>query len=95
MRVLLARQADEDFDRITEGLANLNLDAATALAKRFHRKFARLEQFPELGARCDKKPAFRMTFVAPYVLYYRIEEDHVEIARILHGARDPDPLLDE
>ena len=95
MRVLLAKQAEEDFDKITEDLALLNLKAALTLIERFRQKFAGLEQFPELGARLANIPSLRMTFVTPYVLYYHIDEDHVEIVRILHGARDHSPLLDD
>jgi toxin ParE1/3/4 len=95
MRVLLAKQAEVDFDVITEGLASLNLKAASTLTERFRQKFTSLEQFPELGARLVNKPSLRMTFVTPYVLYYLIYEDHVEIVRILHGARDHGPLLDD
>jgi toxin ParE1/3/4 len=95
MKVLLTRLAELDFDEITEGLASINLRASWALVERFEKKFLRLERFPELGGRYEKIPALRRTFVAPYVLYYRIEEEHVEIVRIVHGARDHGPLLDD
>ena len=49
----------------------------------------RLAKWPYLGpAREDLRPELRYFVIAPYLLFYRIIPDGVEIVRILHGSRD-------
>ena len=45
---------------------------------------------PEIGERRPefKTGEFRCSVVGSYVIYYRPIDDGIEIARVLHGARD-------
>jgi toxin ParE1/3/4 len=48
-----------------------------------------LGHFPEMGRlRPEIAPNLRSTLVWPYVIFYRVESDNVQIIRILHGRRD-------
>lgn len=89
-------QAEADLETI---IAELNAKAP-ALAERFADEFERkgqtLGRFPETGrSRTEIAPGLRSTLVKPYVLFYRIEGDVVQILRILHGRRDLHRILTE
>jgi toxin ParE1/3/4 len=48
-----------------------------------------LVRFPEIGrSRPEIAPNLRSTLVHPYVIFYRLEGDAVQIIRILHGKSD-------
>ena len=52
-------------------------------------KFELLVQHPELGEQRSELSTDCRSFVAGrYVIYYRPNHDSVEIARVLHSARD-------
>jgi len=53
-----------------------------------------LKDFPEAGpARPDIAPDARMLVEQPYLIFYRRRSDHIQIVRVLHGARDIDAEL--
>jgi toxin ParE1/3/4 len=44
---------------------------------------------PTLGRSCDEiRAGYRRRSVGVHVVFYRIERDHIDIARILHGRMD-------
>jgi toxin ParE1/3/4 len=50
---------------------------------------------PELGRlREELSPRLRSFPVGRYVIFYRPMENRIEIARVLHGARDLPPLFE-
>jgi toxin ParE1/3/4 len=66
-----------------------NEAAADNLVARITRSINRLSDFPELGrVRYDLDPRYRSLAVKPYVIFYRVLPDCVEVTRILHGARN-------
>jgi toxin ParE1/3/4 len=82
-------QAETDLDTILADLNQNNPAAADRYAAAFVEKGQALAQFPELGrTRPEIAPDLRSTLVKPYVIFYRIRGDVVQILRILHGARD-------
>jgi toxin ParE1/3/4 len=46
-------------------------------------------------SRDDVEPRLRSAFASPYVVFYRISTDGVEIVRILHGRRNLVVILGE
>ena len=55
-----------------------------------------LSDWPHSGrARDDITPGVRSIAVAPYVLFYRIGSEAVEIVRVLDGRRDIEAILNE
>jgi toxin ParE1/3/4 len=82
-------QAEADLESI---LGDLNLkDPAVAdrYAAAFDEKGQALARFPEIGRRRPEIAANVLsTLVPPYVLFYRIDGETVQILRILHGKRD-------
>jgi toxin ParE1/3/4 len=78
-----------DLETILEDLQQKNPSAAERYANAFYDKGRVLAQFPEIGrSRPEIAPGLRSTLVHPYVIFYRLEEEVVQIVRILHGERD-------
>jgi toxin ParE1/3/4 len=70
-------------------------EAARRLISRLYDKFAFLARFPEAGQR---RPEFaggdiRVFSAWNYVVYYRVRANSVEIARVVHGARNTESLF--
>jgi toxin ParE1/3/4 len=54
-----------------------------------------LRQFPLGGpAREHLAPGLRVTFHAPYAIYYRPQPDAIVVIRVLHGARDIEAIAE-
>jgi toxin ParE1/3/4 len=63
------------------------IDRIVAAAERFI-------EHPELGRLRDEfAPGLRCFPVDRYLIFYRVREDNIEIARVLHGARDLDAIF--
>lgn len=58
--------------------------AAEAMVREIRRVAQQLEKFPEIG-RQTTVPTVRRLVIKPYLLFYRIEKDHVVILSVLHG----------
>jgi putative addiction module CopG family antidote len=81
--------AEADLDTILDDLNRKDPAVAARYAAEFEQKGHALAQFPELGrSRPEIAPNLRSTLVRPYVIFYRVEGDVVQILRILHGRQD-------
>ncbi|MES1984977.1 MAG: type II toxin-antitoxin system RelE/ParE family toxin [Pseudomonadota bacterium] len=91
MRVKVSRAADSDLDSILDySLSHHSREIAEGYLRTIQATFARLETFPALGvARSDLKVGLRLITVGEHAIYYRIDDDCVLIARVLHKAMDP------
>jgi toxin ParE1/3/4 len=48
---------------------------------------------PKMGReRPDLKPNIRSFVVMSWIIFYRVDDDFVEIVRVLHSARDLDAI---
>jgi len=88
--VNLSREADEDLIEIWGYLAR---EASEPVADRqlleIDAACARLKAWPYSGRKRDELLAgMRSVPIHPYVLFYRIRGDALEIVRVLHGRRD-------
>ncbi len=82
-------RSEEDLDAILDDLNRKDPAIAARYASEFEQKGHPLAQFPEIGrGRPEIAPNLRGTLVQPYVIFYRIEDDVVQILRILHGRMD-------
>jgi toxin ParE1/3/4 len=82
-------QAKTDLETILEDLQQKNPAVADRYATEFYDKGKALAQFPEIGRRRPEiAPHLHSTLVHPYVIFYRIHGDEVQILRILHGRKD-------
>ena len=82
-------QSEADLEAILEYLHQNQPTVAERYATAFYEKGAGARTVPEMGRlRPEIAPNLRSTLVHPYVLFYRVEGETVQIVRILHGKRD-------
>jgi toxin ParE1/3/4 len=88
-------QAERDLLEIWVHVAEqTTMDVADALLRRIGSQCEDLATMPGMGrAREDLALGLRSFAVAAYVLYYRPIDDGIRLLRILHGARNIEPLF--
>lgn len=85
-----------DIDGIWDYIASDNPDAARKFVIALGEQFSMLDDHPKIGRACERlREGARRITLGNYVIFYRINSDHIEIARVLHGARDIDAILGE
>jgi toxin ParE1/3/4 len=95
-RYRLTGQAQADLDGIWLYIADHNISAADRFLDTLHERFVLLAGQPLLGrARPELAPNLRSLSVGNYVIFYRPIDDGIEVARVLHGARDIDAIFEE
>lgn len=91
--------AEQDFLGIIEYLAAENPSAAHTVADQIEKQLQGLQRHPFLGrVPSDTKLArmsYRVLVVGGYLIFYKVRRKTVLVYRIIHGARDILPLLDE
>jgi toxin ParE1/3/4 len=86
--------ARSDLDEIWFYIAQDNVDAADKFIRVIVSRFPKLAAMPQLGRQREElSPRLRSFPVGRYVIFYRPMEKGIEIARVLHGARDFPPLF--
>jgi toxin ParE1/3/4 len=94
MQVLFSPLAKADLVEIKDYIARDKPLAAARLIRSIRERISEtIASFPELGQSCERLlPGLRRFPIGNYVIFYRVT-DRVEIARILHGARDIETLF--
>jgi toxin ParE1/3/4 len=88
-RITKTAQAERDLDEIWFHIAVDNIGAADELLNAIDHCCRLLARQPMMGrARPELAPDLRSFPVARYVIFYSPSADGVEVARVLHGARD-------
>ncbi|NGN41004.1 type II toxin-antitoxin system RelE/ParE family toxin [Mesorhizobium sp. CGMCC 1.15528] len=89
MSYRLAPEAQADIEAIANYIGELNPQAAVKLLRRFVDQWELLATQPYSGAgREDVLPGIRHLVMGTYIAFYRVDDGHVLILRILHGKRD-------
>jgi toxin ParE1/3/4 len=92
--ITLDRAAKADLIEIWQYIAKDNPQAADRMLDRIWDGFRVIARFPHGGtARPELAANLRCYTVGNYVIYFRPAQDGVEIARVLHAARDADAIL--
>ncbi|MBT3269273.1 type II toxin-antitoxin system RelE/ParE family toxin [Candidatus Poribacteria bacterium] len=94
----ISPRAQDDLDHIAAHIAARDPDAARRVILRILDTFDRLASFPELGRRRPRHAVGIRSFAVrpyPYVIFYYIREDRIEMAHVLHGRRDMARVLRE
>jgi toxin ParE1/3/4 len=93
-RYRLTEQARQDLDEIWLYIAEDNPNAADHFLDILYEKFVLVAGQPLLGRlRPELAPNLRSFPVGNYIMFYRPAHDGIEVARVLHGARDIDTLF--
>ena len=89
-----SRLAAADLLEIWVHIARDNVTAADRLLDRIDEVCTNLAASPDLGRSRDEiAPGLRSFPVSRYVIFYRPRPGGIELARVLHGARDLDLLF--
>src|SRR5262249_5474052 len=93
-RCTFSPRARKDFSEILQHIGKADPDSALDFVTRLQLMCERLGEMPELGRRRDDlKPGLRSFPMEKYVIFYRIVKKHVQIVRVLHGARDIEAIF--
>jgi plasmid stabilization system protein ParE len=95
MKLQFSRAARRDLEGIVEFLAAESPTAAARVLDEIENALERLLTFPQIGhKRPDLTPRPLLFWqVFSYLVVYRVVGDRLEVARILHAARDVGRLL--
>ena len=88
MRVRYTEPARTDLEDISAYLIERNPGAAAAVGAAIEATIARIATFPA-SAQATDEPGVRMAPAGrfPYLIFYSIAGDEVQIVRVLHGAQ--------
>ncbi|HKW29314.1 MAG TPA: type II toxin-antitoxin system RelE/ParE family toxin [Verrucomicrobiae bacterium] len=87
--------ARSDLDGIWFYIAQDNPDAADGFLRALVSRFPLPASMPEMGRPREELATRLRSFpIGNYIIFYRPLENGVEIARVLHGARDFPPLFE-
>jgi len=93
-RVELSEAAYYDIDSMFVYISQDSKQAAEKLRLRIYEGLKKLSDFPEMGPVIPEEDApgaqrgYRQVVVNPYIILYRVLEDRIVIARVLHGRQN-------
>lgn len=91
-----APAADIDLLEIWSYISQRDFETADRFLERLEAAFEQLAGQPFMGRdRRDLLLGLRSFAVGRYIIFYRISEDVVQIARVLNAARDVETVLGE
>lgn len=91
MRVRLTSPAYGDLEDIASFFQENSPTAGAAIAAELEHLFSLLGSRPNLGRATDRPPVRRLTSSRyPYIIYYQVTADTVEILSVFHTARRRD-----
>lgn len=92
--LIISPQAERDLDSIAAYIARDNPERAVTFIMEIRAKFVDIAERPHSFAeRLHWRKGKRSALVGRYHVIFEIKPAHVEIERVLHGARDiPDHL---
>ena len=90
MKIVLAPSAKAELAEIWSFIAIDDSNAADRALERIVAGLERLSSFPLAGRRRDElSPGLRSYFIRPrHTVFYRVRDDILEVAHVLHHARD-------
>lgn len=90
MKLLHTQAAQDDLIDIWVSIAIDSEAAADRVLDEIGARLDLLPDFPEMGVeRNDIRAGLRMLVVRDYLVLYRLQPQHIEVVRVIHGRRDP------
>jgi toxin ParE1/3/4 len=94
-RYRVTEDARNDLNEIWLYIAEDNEIAANRFIRALVARFPMLASRPEMGRERKELPGkLRSHAFGNYIIFYRRTQSGIEIARVLHGARDLPPLFE-
>lgn len=93
-RIVLSEAAYYDIESIFAYVSHDSKQAAAKLRLRIYEGIKILADFPEMGPVISAEDApgakrgYRRIVVSPYIIFYRVLDDHIVVARVLHGREN-------
>lgn len=95
-RLTLSPRAQTDLVEIWSYIADDNEVNADAFVERLNTALRMLVQQPDAGRRREDLAAGLRSFpVGRYIIFYHSRKTTLEIVRVLHAARNIEPLFEE
>jgi len=83
-----------DLDDIFDYIADYDRDAAQRTIDRIYGAALRLQDYPRSAPqRPQLGPGIHSLLAGRFLILYRIEQDRVDVVRVIHGSRDLRGLL--
>jgi len=101
LRILYTQDAVDDLDSIFDYISQDKQTAAAKLLEKIENSILKLAENPRMGTVLPTndlslvEPGYRRIVVQPYLIFYRIGNDEIFIARVLHSRQDWMNLLFE
>lgn len=89
LRVVLRPEAEADLLAVRAWYEQEHSELGETFADSFEAMIASLEAMPELYAVALENIRRGKLRRFPYLVYYRVLSDRIEVLGILHGSRDP------
>ena len=87
--IVLRPEAQADLLAARDWYAQQRAGLEDAFAEAVEQLLARIEAMPELYAAVLRDVRRGKLRRFPYVVYYRVLADRIEVIAVLHGSRDP------
>lgn len=88
MQIRWSSAASEDLFHIVEFIRKENASAAQRVANAIYEHVGSLSSFPQLGRQGRVEGTREMPVPSlPFIVIYRVIQDAVEIAGVIHGAQ--------
>jgi toxin ParE1/3/4 len=98
----LRHRASIDIDEIADYIAQRNVGAGRRFITAVRRELEFLAEFPNVGAvrvatsrRLKGLRSWPIKKFRNYLIFYLVHPDHIEVLRVLHGARNLEKLIGE
>jgi toxin ParE1/3/4 len=94
LKYRLSAKAQEDLEENWLFIAQDDPDAADNFLDAIEARLIMLATHPDLGTKCEElSPELKRFPIGSFVIFFRKKKTHIEIVRILHGARDIEALF--
>jgi len=91
-KLVISPSAERDIAKIEEYISKDKPSAAKKMVKKIAKALRNLKLFPNanplLSNKFDVDLEFRMLVTKPYISFYLVKDNVVEVVRILHGKSD-------
>jgi len=88
-RIVLRPEAEADLLQARDWYGQEDSELAEAFLDSFDATIALIEDMPELYPVVVKSTRRGKLLRFPYLVYYRVFPDRIEVIGLLHGSRDP------
>ncbi|PZU98342.1 MAG: type II toxin-antitoxin system RelE/ParE family toxin [Pseudanabaena sp.] len=91
---ILSPLASRDLDDIFDYFAEFSVDAGERFVNDFNKKCRNLVSFPNIGRTYTEiDSSLRGIPLSGYIIFYRVNENFIEIVRVVSGYRALDSLF--